>query len=349
MKVEKVSSLSPKLMKILVVGGAGYIGSHMVKILSLAGNDVVVLDDLSTGFSASVKYGHLVLGSLADVHLLENLFSEQKFDGVIHFAANSIVGESIENPSKYYRNNVGNTLNLLDVMIRHDVINFIFSSTAATFGEPEYVPIDEAHPQRPINPYGASKLMVERILQDYASAYGLNSICLRYFNACGADPDGELGECHEPETHLIPLILEAASGRRESITVFGRDYETEDGTCIRDYIHISDLCMAHSLALDLLLSGNKQGALSYNLGNSHGFSVQQVIDVVKKVIAEDDCEVLVQDGERRNGDPAILVADASKAKAELNWQPVYADLELIVRHAWSWEKKMAKLKVKYSS
>ncbi len=328
-------------MKILVVGGAGYIGSHMVKMLVKSGHDVVVLDNLSTGFRELAQYGRLVVGDLADVHLLENLFQQESFDGVMHFAANSLVGESMTNPSKYYRNNMGNTLNLLDVMVRHNVKQFIFSSTAATFGEPKYSPIDEMHPQTPINPYGASKLMVERVLQDYASAYGLNSVCLRYFNACGADPEGELGECHDPETHLIPLILQAALGRRKSITVFGRDYDTQDGTCIRDYIHIQDLCSAHAQALELIVLGKKSGALAYNLGNSQGFSVQQVIDVVQKVVSEDGCSLLVEDGERRAGDPAVLVADATQAKQVLNWQPEYADLETIIRHAWAWEKQSA--------
>ncbi|CAN8139511.1 UDP-glucose 4-epimerase [uncultured Thiomicrorhabdus sp.] len=328
-------------LNILVIGGAGYIGSHMVKMLAKAGHDVTVLDNLSTGFRDSVKYGKLVIGDLADIHLLENLFKENAFDSVMHFAANSLVGESMTNPSKYYRNNVSNTLNLLDVMVRHNVKHFIFSSTAATFGEPEYVPIDEAHPQKPINPYGASKLMIERILQDYADAYQLNSVCLRYFNACGADPEGEIGECHDPETHLIPLILQAASGRRKSITVFGEDYPTEDGTCIRDYIHINDLCSAHALALDYIQQGKEQGALAFNLGNGTGFSVQQVIDVVKAVVAEDGKTLIVDEGERRAGDPAVLVADATKAKTKLGWKPEYADLETIVSHAWAWEKKLA--------
>ena len=327
------------MKKVLVVGGAGYIGSHMVKMLVKAGHEVVVLDNLSTGFRGLAKYGRLVIGDLADVNVLENLFLEHQFDGVMHFAASSLVGESMTSPAKYYRNNVANTLNILDVMVRHNVKNFIFSSTAATFGEPEYSPIDELHPQKPINPYGSSKLMVERVLQDYASAYGLNSVCLRYFNACGADPEGELGECHDPETHLIPLILQAASGRRDSITVFGRDYDTEDGTCIRDYIHINDLCSAHALALDSIVSGKNSGALSYNLGNGQGFSVQQVIDVVEKVVSADGCTLTVNDGERRVGDPAVLVADATLAKQALNWLPEFGDLETIIRHAWSWELK----------
>lgn len=203
------------------------------------------------------------------------------------------------------------------------------------------MPIDEAHPQRPINPYGASKLMVERLLQDFHSAHGLNSICLRYFNACGADPKGELGECHEPETHLIPLILQAVSGRRESITVFGRDYATADGTCIRDYIHIKDLCTAHALALDALVRCEKQGALAYNLGNGQGYSVQQVIEAVQRVVAEDGRTLRVEEGSRRPGDPAQLVADATLARRELGWQPQYAHLEAIIRHPWTWEKKLA--------
>lgn len=327
-------------MNFLVVGGAGYIGSHMVKMLSNSGHEVVVLDNLSTGFRNSVKYGKLIVGDLADLNLLESLFNLHSFDGVMHFAANSLVGESMISPSKYYRNNVSNTLNLLDVMIRHDVKYFIFSSTAATFGEPEYSPIDEKHRQVPINPYGSSKLMLERVLQDYSDAYGLNSVSLRYFNACGADPEGELGELHDPETHLIPLVLQAASGRRKSITVFGRDYETLDGTCIRDYIHIIDLCTAHALAFDLIFKGKKSGALAYNLGNGEGFSVQTVIEVASKVVSEDSYKLVIEDGERRAGDPAILVADASAAKEVLGWQPKYADLETIIRHAWAWEKSL---------
>ena len=325
-------------MKFFVIGGAGYIGSHMVKQLSRAGHTVVVLDNLSTGFRKLACHGELVVGDLADTAMLGQLFAEHHFDGVMHFAAASLVGESMQDPGKYYLNNVASTLNLLEVMVRHEVKHFIFSSTAATFGEPDYVPIDEVHPQRPINPYGASKLMVERILQDYYVAHGLNSVCLRYFNACGADPEGELGECHEPETHLIPLILQAASGRRESITVFGRDYPTADGTCIRDYIHIEDLCSAHALALDALIQSEKQGALAYNLGNGQGYSVQEVIDVVKRVVGEDGRTLKVEEGERRPGDPARLVADASLIRRELGWEARYGELETIIRHAWGWEK-----------
>ncbi len=328
-------------MNILVIGGAGYIGSHMAKQLVQAGHEVVVLDNLSTGFRQLAQYGTLVEGDLGDRDLLQRLFHQHAFDGVMHFAANSLVGESVGEPAKYYQNNMASTLNLLDVMRDHGLDRFIFSSTAATFGEPEYSPIDEQHPQRPINPYGRSKLMVEQVLQDYADAYGLNSVSLRYFNAAGADPDGELGECHDPETHLIPLILQAASGRRADIKVFGRDYATDDGTCVRDYIHIDDLCSAHALALEALVDGKLSGAQAFNLGNGQGFSVQQVIDVVRQVVAADGCELKVEDAPRRPGDPAVLVADAQSARRTLGWNPQYADLETIVRHAWVWEKQLA--------
>jgi UDP-glucose 4-epimerase len=330
-------------MKLLVVGGAGYIGSHMVKMLVNSGHNVVILDNLSTGFRELAIYGELIVGDLADESLLDDLFSKYQFDGVLHFAAASLVGESMTDPAKYYRNNVSNTINLLDAMVKHNVKSFVFSSSAAVYGEPNSDLIDESHAKDPINPYGSTKLMIERILQDYESAYGLNSISLRYFNACGADPEGELGECHNPETHLIPLILQAASGRRKSITVFGRDYATDDGTCVRDYIHIDDLCTAHALAFDKLIGLNDCGALSYNLGNSSGFSVQQVIDVVQSVVSKDGCSVAVEDGERRAGDPATLVANAAKAKSELGWQPEYDDLEVIVGHAWEWEKELANI------
>ncbi|MDS1309467.1 UDP-glucose 4-epimerase GalE [Marinobacter xiaoshiensis] len=328
-------------MRILVVGGAGYIGSHMVKKLTRSGHEVVVLDNLTTGLRSLALYGKLIVGDLGDAALLERMFRECEFDGVMHFAASSLVGESVADPSKYYRNNVASTITLLDAMVRNGVKRFIFSSTAATFGEPVYTPIDEAHPQAPINPYGASKLMVERILKDYADAYGLNSVSLRYFNACGADPEGELGECHDPETHLIPLVLQAASGRRKSITVFGRDYPTEDGTCIRDYIHIEDLCSAHALALEALVSGEKRGAVAYNLGNGSGYSVQSVIDAALQVVSKTGHSLVVEEGLRRPGDPAVLVADSGRARAELGWRPKYADLQTIIEHAWQWEQQLA--------
>jgi UDP-glucose 4-epimerase len=281
---------------------------------------------------------------LADETLLDDLLSKHQFDGVMHFAAASLVGESMTDLAKYYRNNVSNTINLLDAMVKYDVKSFVFSSSAAVYGEPNSDLIDESHVKDPINPYGSTKLMIERILQDYASAYGLNFISLRYFNACGADPEGELGEYYDPEiTYLIPLILQAASGRRESITVFGRHYATDDGTCVRDYVHINDLCTAHTLAFDKLIGLNDCGALSYNLGNSSGFSVQQVIDVVQTVVSKDGRSVAVEDGGRRAGDPATLVADAAKVKVELGWQPEYDDLEVIISHAWTWEKKLANI------
>ena len=319
-------------MSTLVVGGAGYIGSHMVKKLHTTGGDVVVLDNLSRGYRDAVKYGEFIEGDLGDPGVLDYVFSNYEFDAVMHFAAFIEVGESVRKPEIYYRNNVMNTLTLLDAMIQHDVGNFIFSSTAAIFGEPEYTPIDEQHSKKPINPYGRSKLMVERILQDYDKAYGLKSTCLRYFNAAGADPDGELGERHDPETHLIPLILQAASGRREDIRVFGDDYPTEDGTCVRDYIHINDLCDAHLLALERMKQSSRSAR--YNLGNGTGFSVQQVIDATRAVTGRDF--VVTQD-QRRPGDPAVLVADSTLAKKELGWQPAYPDLDSIIASAWRWE------------
>jgi UDP-glucose 4-epimerase len=321
-------------MKILVVGGAGYIGSHMVKMLTAQGHAVATFDNLSSGHRDAVLGGEFVLGDLADQAALDNVFKLYQPEAVMHFASFIQVGESVRKPDMYYRNNFSNTLNLLDAMVAHQVKHFIFSSTAAVFGEPDYVPIDEAHPNRPVNPYGRSKWMVEQVLADYDLAYGLKSVCLRYFNAAGADPEGLLGERHDPETHLIPLILQAASGRRDTIQVFGRDYDTPDGTCIRDYIHIVDLCSAHALALAHLTQGGQSER--YNLGNGAGFSVQQVIDTVERVT---DNTVTVIDGPRRAGDPARLVADATRARNELGWKPEFAELEQIVAHAWAWEQK----------
>jgi UDP-glucose 4-epimerase len=318
---------------ILVVGGAGYIGSHMVKMLLGRGYGVMTLDNLSTGHRDAVLGGEFILGDLADRALLDKLFSERGIDGVMHFASFIQVGESVQNPARYYENNVVNTLNLLDAMVAHDVKRFIFSSSAAVYGEPIRVPIDETHPKNPINPYGRSKWMVEQILADYDRAYGLKSVSLRYFNAAGADPEGRLGERHQPETHLIPLVLQAASGRRESVQVYGRDYDTPDGTCIRDYVHVTDLCEAHLLALDRLLQGGASAA--FNLGNGNGFSVQQVIDTACEATGK---AIPVKDAPRREGDPARLVADAALARKELGWNPRYDELETIVRHAWQWEK-----------
>ena len=319
-------------MNILVAGGAGYIGSHMVKHLVNAGHHVVTYDNLSKGYGDAVKYGEFVKADLGDRVALDKVFKQWKFDAVMHFAAFIEVGESVLHPDKYYYNNVSNTLTLLDAMVAHKVGYFIFSSTAAIFGEPQYTPIDETHPKAPINPYGRSKYMVEQILRDYDHAYELKSTCLRYFNAAGADPDGELGERHDPESHLIPLILQAASGRRADIKVFGRDYATEDGTCVRDYIHINDLCSAHALALGRMQQSNTSAA--YNLGNGKGFSVQQVIDVTRAVTG---VNFKVSDAPRRAGDPAVLVADASLAKRELDWTPQHDSLETIIETAWKWE------------
>jgi len=326
---------------ILIVGGAGYIGSHMVKMLAKDGHRVIVLDNLSTGFAEAARFGDkLIVGDLADEALLDQLFTDYQFDAVMHFAAASLVGESMENPAKYYRNNVSNTLNLIDAMVKHKVLNFVFSSTAAIFGEPEYTPIDEKHPRNPINPYGASKLMVERILEDYASAYGLNSVCLRYFNACGADPEGELGEMHDPETHLIPLILQAASGRRESISIFGTDYPTPDGSCVRDYIHIVDLCDAHLKGMGAMLNGQLSGANAFNLGNGEGFSVREVIQSASDVVAADDKQIMVLEQARRAGDPATLVATSRRANAVLSWHSAHPALEMMIADAWRWEKSL---------
>jgi len=318
---------------ILVVGGAGYIGSHMVKALLGEGYRVVTLDNLSTGYRDAVVGGEFIEADLADRGQLERLFSGQTIDAVMHFASFIQVGESVREPAKYYANNVTNTLNLLDTMRNHGVNKFIFSSSAAVYGEPIRVPIDESHPKLPLNPYGRTKWMVEQILADYDLAYGLKYVSLRYFNAAGADPEGQLGERHEPETHLIPLVLQAASGRREFVQVFGRDYDTPDGTCIRDYVHVADLCEAHRLALERLLGGADSAA--YNLGNGNGFSVQEVIDTAARIAGK---LIPVKDGARRAGDPARLVADAQTAKQALGWVPRYPELETIIRHAWQWEQ-----------
>jgi UDP-glucose 4-epimerase len=320
-------------MKILVVGGAGYIGSHMVKMLTTAGQEVITYDNLVTGYEDSVRYGVFTQGDLKDPDALDALFSDHQFDAVMHFASYIQVGESVKKPAMYYENNVNNTLNLLNVMVAHEVKHFIFSSTAAIFGTPEYTPIDEHHPKSPINPYGRSKLMIEEILDDYDTAYGLKSACLRYFNAAGADPDGELGERHDPETHLIPLILQAASGRRDHITIFGTDYGTPDGTCVRDYIHVSDLCDAHLLALKVLRDQNR--SVRFNLGNGDGYSIRDVLTAAEDVVGR---TIPVEYGERRAGDPDQLVADASAARRALGWEPKYPDIREIIAHAWAWEK-----------
>jgi UDP-glucose 4-epimerase len=315
---------------ILVVGGAGYIGSHMVHDLKRAGYVPIVLDNLSTGHRDAVRDCHFVEANLADNSALNAIFTQYPIHAVMHFASFIQVGESVLQPEKYYQNNVAATLNLLTAMLKHHVKKMIFSSTAAVYGEPRYTPIDEKHPVLPVNPYGHSKRMVEQMLADFSIAYGLQYIALRYFNAAGLDPEAKLHERHDPETHLIPLVLQAARQERDAITVYGRDYATVDGTCVRDYVHVSDLCLAHRLALEALDSGVKQSV--YNLGTGQGYSVQEVIQVANEVTR---CDIPVLEGSRRAGDPAILIADARLAQAELGWQPRYSDLKTIIQHAWS--------------
>lgn len=321
---------------ILVTGGAGYIGSHAVKALQTSGYQVLVLDNLVYGHQDIAKTlgVDLIIGDTTDRSLLDKLFSDRVISAVMHFAAYAYVGESVSQPDKYYRNNVVGTLVLLEAMIAANIKNFVFSSTCASYGVPQQIPITEEHPQSPINPYGATKLMVERILQDFDVAYGLKSVIFRYFNAAGADPSGAIGEDHNPETHLIPLVLQAALGKRESITVYGSDYPTPDGTCVRDYIHVSDLADAHVLGLQYLLDGNQSEI--FNLGNGNGFSVQQVIDAAREITGK---PINVVMGDRRAGDPPALVGSSEKARRILNWQPQYADLHLILQHAWAWHQK----------
>lgn len=319
---------------ILVVGGAGYIGSHINKMLHNNGYDTVVFDNLVYGHKEAVKWGVLEEGDLADTKRLDEVFEKYDIEAVFHFAAYAYVGESVTNPSKYYHNNVANTLNLLDAMVKHDVKYIVFSSTCATYGEPETMPITEDMRQNPINPYGATKWMVERIMADYKRAYGINYCCLRYFNAAGADPEGEIGESHTPETHLIPLILAAAAGDRENIKVFGSDYDTRDGSCVRDYIHVTDLADAHLRAMDYLRNGGESTCM--NLGNCIGNSVLEVIVAAKKVTG---VKIPVVLDERRPGDPPTLVGSAEKAERLLGWKPQYGDIETILEHAWNWYQK----------
>lgn len=322
---------------ILIVGGAGYIGSHTNKVFTEAGYETLVLDNLSYGHEEAIKWGKFVQCDIKDFDDLDNVFEEYDITAVVHLSSYIEVGESVVNPEKYYTNNVVNTMNLLKVMLKHDVKKFIFSSTCATYGIPQKIPLVEDHPQNPINPYGRTKLMVEQILKDYDVAYGLKSVILRYFNASGADKSGEIGEAHDPESHLIPLILDAAIGKRENIKIFGTDYDTEDGTCIRDYIHVTDLADAHMLALKYLDEGNESN--EFNLGNGKGFSVREVIDSVRKVTGRD---FKVVETERRPGDPAILIGSSQKAKDILKWDPQYVDIDTIVESAWNWHKKLNK-------
>lgn len=322
-------------MAILVCGGAGYIGSHINKQLHQEGYETVVFDNLVYGHREAVKWGTFEQGDLSRIEEIERVFEKYSIEAVFHFAAYAYVGESVTEPEKYYYNNVVNTLNLLKVMRKYGCNRIIFSSTCATYGEPECVPITEDMPQNPINPYGATKLMMERIFKDYHMAYGLEFVVLRYFNAAGADPEGEIGESHNPETHIIPLVLDAASGRRDEIKVFGTDYDTEDGSCVRDYIHVYDLATAHLLALHYLERGEESDF--FNLGNEHGTSVLQVIDSVRKVTGR---EFKVTLTERRPGDPAKLVGSSQKAQRILGWTPVYGEIDKIVEHAWKWHERV---------
>jgi UDP-glucose 4-epimerase len=321
-------------MKVLVIGGAGYIGSHMVKMLVERGHATTVFDSLVSGYRDAVhSAAEFVLGDLSDPAALQRIMA-RNFDGIMHFASFIQVGESVLQPSKYYQNNLCNTINLLDAMVANGGGRLIFSSTAAIFGDPIQVPINEAHPCLPINPYGRTKWMVEQALADYEQAHGIKNVCLRYFNAAGAAPDGSLGERHQPETHLIPLVLQAAAGKRPGIEVYGDDYSTPDGTCIRDYIHVTDLCNAHMLALEKLASGAPSNA--YNLGNGQGFSVREVISAAERVTGR---AIHFSISPRRHGDPPRLVAEASRATAELGWRPQRADLETIIADAWRWESR----------
>jgi UDP-glucose 4-epimerase len=328
------------MASIIVVGGAGYIGSHAAKALSRAGNAVTIFDNLSTGHRTAGRYGTFVEGDLRRRRDLNDLFRQEKFDAVMHFTASCYVGESIEQPGKYYGNNVVGTLNLLEAMRASGVARLVFSSSCATYGDPVQLPMDESHPQNPVNPYGMTKFAVERAMADFGRAYGLRTVALRYFNAAGCDPDGELGERHDPETHLIPLVLQEAlrvraGGRPEDtgLRVNGEDYDTPDGTCIRDYVHVSDLCDAHLLALKRLNDGHAEAFEAFNLGNQYGISVKEVIEVCREITGIDIRYVV---GGRRPGDPPALIADSRRARKILGWIPRHENLTDIVRTAWNW-------------
>ena len=321
---------------ILVIGGAGYIGSHVVRQLIDSNYDVVILDNLSTGHRRLVQGGEFVQGCLGDVSLLNRLFKMYSFDAVMHFAAFSQVGESMQDPLRYYRNNLAETISLLETIISHGIKRFVFSSTAAVYGEPLNIPISESHPCMPTNPYGNTKLAVEKLLADCDAAYGLKFMALRYFNAAGADESTEIGELHDPETHLIPNLFKAALGQIDHIKLFGTDYPTTDGTCIRDYVHVNDLAQAHLLALDVLLANGESTV--YNLGSNTGFSVKEVIDKAEAVIGK---KIPLVEAPRRPGDPAVLVASSEKIKQELGWIPAYDSLETIIDTAWLWHLKNA--------
>lgn len=319
---------------ILVTGGAGYIGSHTVKLLLEKGYDVLIYDSMELGHPDAVLGGTLVKGDLLNRSELDAAFAGYPVDAVIHFAAYAAVGDSVANPDKYFNNNMVGGLNLIDTARKYGVNRIIFSSSAATYGEPEHIPIEETHPQNPTNPYGETKLMFEKILKWYDVAYGIKSVSLRYFNAAGADPEGRIGEDHDPEQHLIPIVLQTALGQRECVKVFGADWDTPDGTCVRDYIHVNDLADAHLLALRAL--ENNAQTTAYNLGNGDGQSVKQVIDAAAAVVGR---SIPWESSPRRPGDPARLVASSEKLKRELGWKPRYPDLHTIIEHAWNWHSK----------
>ena len=327
---------------ILVTGGAGYIGSHTVLSLQKKGYNVIVLDNLVYGHPELIKdipNVKLIIGDINHATTLEKVFKNHNIEAVIHFAAYAYVGESVTDPNKYYRNNVVGTLTLLETMLKAGITKIVFSSTCATYGIPKILPIPESHPQIPINPYGMSKLMVEKILHDFDQAYGLKSVIFRYFNAAGADPNNQLGEDHQPETHLIPLVLLTALGQRDSISIFGTDYPTSDGTCIRDYIHVSDLADAHILGLEYLLTENESHI--FNLGNGQGFSIKDVIETAKEVTGQN---IPITISDRRLGDPAILIGSSEKARQILGWKPQYFSLNDMITHAWRWHQKRHILK-----
>ncbi|MBX2860458.1 MAG: UDP-glucose 4-epimerase GalE [Vampirovibrio sp.] len=325
-------------MTILVTGGAGYIGSHCVQHLMSHGHSVVVFDDLSTGYERFVLSPHFVKGNTRDKALLVKTIQDFHVTAVMHFAASCYVGESVNEPGKYYGNNVYGTLQLLDAMRETKVSQLVFSSTCATYGVPQTLPLTEEHPLNPISPYGKTKRIVEMMMEDYSLAYGLNYVALRYFNAAGADSTGKLGEAHEPETHLIPLVLQTATGKRKNIQIFGTDYDTPDGTCIRDYIHIVDIAEAHRLALTYLTAGNSSDV--FNLGTGHGFSVREIIQACEQITGK---PIAVVEAPRRPGDPAKLVANAAKANKVLGWKPAFGELTEIIRTAWQWEQQVTEL------
>ncbi|MDR2602062.1 MAG: UDP-glucose 4-epimerase GalE [Spirochaetaceae bacterium] len=318
---------------ILVAGGAGYIGSHTVRFLRNAGKNVIVLDDLSEGRREAVCGVPFIKANINDAKALEEVFTQNDVNAVIHFAAFAYVGESVLNPQKYYQNNVAAALTLLSAMIAHNVKKIVFSSSCATYGNPVYIPIDEKHPQNPINPYGATKFMVERILADYNAAYGLNYMALRYFNAAGAHPDGDIGESHRVETHLIPLILKTFTGEKQNIQIFGDDYDTKDGTCIRDYIHVCDLAFAHNAAVEALNAGSP--SMCVNMGCGRGFSVKEIIKACEEVTGK---KAHVLTAPRRPGDPSVLTASSALSRETLGFNPRYTDIREIIETAWEWEK-----------